>query len=35
MGPTRLYYGSDWNIESFYGNSKSIGLNSYDEQTVK
>jgi len=25
LGPTRLYYGSDWNIESFYGNSKSIG----------
>jgi len=31
LAPARLYYGSDWFIESFYGSSKGVGWIFYDE----
>ena len=35
LAPARLYYGSDWVIEPFYGSSKGVGLIFYDEKVVK
>ena len=35
LAPARLYYGSDWSIEQFYGSSKGVGLFFYDEKVIK
>ena len=35
LAPARIYYGSDWFIEPFYGGSKGVGWLSYDEKVVK